>query len=159
MATIFESTHHPNDTPWGIVYTRFLARPLAVCTVPLMIGATTSALLSQPIWVYLVWGLPAAIALATVWTHFTMSRTIAEIGFRSGQARLRSVYDVLLDQPVGWKPIFKVRTTTWHVELSVGRTTYELQGDQWPDFDALQDVARKSFQPEGSPSVSPPSYA
>lgn len=152
VATIFKSTHHPGDTPWGIVYTRFLARPLGVCAVPLMIGATTSALLGKPIWAYLVWGLPAAIALATVWTHFTLSRTIAEAGFRPGQAALRSVYDVLRNRPLVWKPIFKVRTTSWHVELSAGRTTYELTPDQWPDYDTLRDAARQSFEPDASPS-------
>ena len=119
-----------------------------------MIGATTSALLGQPIWAYLVWGLPAAIALATVWTHFTLSRTIAEVGFRPGQAALRSVYDVLLNRPLNWKPIFNVRTTSWHVELSAGRTTYELHHDQWPNHDALSDAAVQAFQPETSPSSS-----
>ncbi len=159
MPTIFRSIHHPAGSPWGIVYTRFLARPLGVCTVPLMIGATTSALLGQPIWAYLVWGLPSAIALATVWTHFTMARTIAEVGFRPGQAAFRSVYDVLLDRPLVWKPIFDVRTTSWHVELSAGRTTYELRQDRWPEFDALQDAARQSFQSETASSTSPSSYA
>lgn len=145
MPTTFKSTHHPGDTPWGIVYTRFLARPLGVCTVPLMIGATTSALLGQSVWAYLVWGLPAAIALATVWTHFSMARTVAEVRFRTGQAALRSVYDVLLDRPSDWQPIFNVRTTTWHLELSVGRTTYEMTPKRWPDYETLCDAARQSF--------------
>lgn len=119
-----------------------------------MIGATTSALLGQPIWAYLVWGLPIAIALATVWTHFTLSRTIAEVGLRPGQAAFRSVYDVLLDRPYEWKPVLNVRTTSWHVELSAGRTTYELQADRWPDYDALRDAALQSFQAESSASSS-----
>lgn len=117
-----------------------------------MIGATTSALLSQPIWGYLVWGLPAALVLATVWTHFAMSRTIAEVTFQSGQAAFRSVYDVLLDRRLDWKPLFNVRTTSWHIELSVGRTTYMLQPDQWPNYDTLRDAARQSFRPEASSS-------
>lgn len=154
MPTTFQSTHHPGDTPWGIVYTRFLARPLAACTIPLMIGATTSALMGQPIWTYLVWGLPAAIGLATVWAHFSMSRTIAELVLRRGQAALRSVYDVLLGRPFEWKPIYKVRTTSWHTELSVGRTTYELQPGDWPDYDTLEEVAQQSFHPDASPSSS-----
>lgn len=157
VATVFKSTHHPGNTPWGIVYTRYLARPLGVCTVPLMIGATTSALLDQSIWYYLVWGLPAAIILASAWTHFSLSRTIAEIGFRSGQAALRSVQDVLVDRPLVWKPIFNVRTTSWHVELSVSRATYELQSEQWPEFEKLEKAARQSFQAEASSS--PSSYA
>ncbi|PSQ51172.1 MAG: hypothetical protein BRD28_06080 [Bacteroidetes bacterium QH_10_64_37] len=159
VPTTFKSTYHPGDTAWGVVYTRFLAPPLGVCTVPLMIGATTSALLEQPIWAYLVWGLPSAIALATVWTHFSMARTIAEVGFRPGQAAFRSVYDVLLDRPLVWKPIFNVRTTSWHVELSAGRTTYELQQNRWPEYDSLQDAARQSFQSEAASSAAPSSYA
>ncbi len=152
VATVFESTHHPKDESWGLVYTRFLARPLGVCTVPLMVGATTSALLEQPIWAYLVWGLPAAIALATVWTHFSMSRTPAEVGFRPGQAAVRSVYDVLVDHPRDWKPIFNVRTTSFDVELAIGRTTYLLQPPQWHEFPALRTAAREAFRPEAAAS-------
>lgn len=148
MPTTFKSTHHPGDAPWGLVYTRFLARPLSVCTIPLMIGATTSALLDQSVWGYLVWGLPIALGLATVWTHFSMSRTVAEVGFRSGQAALRSVHDVLRGRPYEWKPIFSVRATTMRVEISIGRTTYLLYPKQWPDYDALKDAARQSFRPE-----------
>ena len=154
VPTTFKSIYHPGDTAWGVVYTRFLASPLGVCTVPLMIGATASALLDQPIWAYLVWGLPAAIALATAWTHFSLSRTTAEIRFRSGQAAIRSVHDVLLERPLQWKPMFNVRTTSWQVELSVGRTTHELQADTWPNHDALQKAARQSFQSEVSSSAS-----
>ncbi len=157
MPTTFKSTHHPGDTPWGIVYTRFLAQPLAVCTIPLMIGATTSALLEHPVWGYLVWGLPAAIALATIWTRFSMARTIAEVRFRSGQAAFRSVYDVLRGRPPDWKPLFNVRTTSWHVEISAGRTTYMLQLEQWPNYDALQNAARQAFQTETRRSASFPS--
>lgn len=154
MPTTFKSIHHPQDTPWGIVYTRFLGRPLAVCTIPLMIGATTSALLEQSVWGYLVWGLPIAIGLATVWTHFTMSRTIAEVGFRAGQAALRSVYDVVLDRPYDWKPIHSVRATSMRIEISVGRTTHLLHPNQWPNYDTLKEAARQSFRPEPSASAS-----
>lgn len=148
VPSTFKSTHHPEGRSWGLVYTRFLARPLGMCTVPLMIGATTSALLGQPVWAYLVWGLPAAILLATVWTHFSMARTVAEVGLRPGQAAFRSVYDVLLNRPREWDPIFDVRTTAWDTELSVGRTTYTLHPKRWPEYDALQDAARQSFRPE-----------
>ncbi|WP_103026465.1 hypothetical protein [Salinibacter altiplanensis] len=148
-ATVFESSHHPEGNSWGRVYTRFLPRPLGVCTLPLMVGATTSAFLEQPIWAYLVWGLPAAIALATVWTHFSLNRTLAEVSFRPGQAAIRSVYDVLVDQPRDWTPIFNVRTTSFDVELAIGRTTYLLQATQWPKFQALRNAAQESLR--GSP--------
>ena len=152
MPTVFESAYHPGDASWGLVYTRFLARPLAVCTLPLMIGATTSALLGETVWGYLVWGLPAALALATVWTHFTIARTPAEVAFRPGQAALRSVYEVLRDRPRTWEPLFSVRATRWDIELSVGRTTHMLKPDRWPDYNALRDAARTAFQPEARSS-------
>lgn len=117
-----------------------------------MIGATTSALLGQAVWGYLVWGLPAAVLLSSVWTHFSMDRTLAEVHLRAGQAALRSVYDVLRDRALDWKPIFNVRTTSWHIELSIGRTTYELRNTDWPAFDRLGGVARRAFHPEGSTS-------
>jgi len=123
-----------------------------MCTLPLMIGATTSALLGQSVWAYLVWGLPAALLLATIWTHFSMARTLAEVALRPGQAAFRSVYDVLLDRPRAWAPIFNVRTTSWDTELSVGRTTYTLQPKRWPEYDKLQSAARQSFQPQASSS-------
>jgi hypothetical protein len=122
-----------------------------------MIGATTSALLDQSVWGYLVWGLPVAIGLSTVWTHFTMSRTIAEVGFRSGQAALRSVHDVLTERPYEWKPILSVRATSLRIEISIGRTTHMLYPNQWPKYDALQDAARQSFRP--APNASTPSSA
>lgn len=157
MPTTFKSVHHPGNTPWGLVYTQFLARPLGVCTVPLMIGATTSALLGQPVWAYLVWGLPSALTLATVWTHFSMSRTLAEVRFQSGHAALRSVSDVLRNRPLEWKPIFHVRTTSWHLELSVGRTTHEMSPASWPDYQALCEAARHAFAREGQATKTSPS--
>lgn len=157
VPTVFKSTNHPGDTPPGIVYTRFLARPLGVCTVPLMIGATTSALLGEPIWAYLVWGLPAAIGLATVWAHFSMARTLAEVAIQPGQAAFRSVYDVLRGNPRDWEPIYNVQSTSWNLELSVGRTTYELKPKQWPNYETLTDAARQSFNP--NTITSPPSHA
>jgi len=158
VPTTFKSAYHPGDSPWGIVYTRFLARPLGVCTIPLMIGATTSALLSQSVWPYLVWGLPTALALATVWTHFSMARTLAEVGFRSGQAALRSVYDVLLDRPFDWKPILNVRATSWHLEISVGRATYELTPKRWHKYEQLCNAARESFKQQQSQATNTSSH-
>lgn len=128
-----------------------------MCTIPLMIGATTSALLGHRIWAYLVWGLPAALVLSTLWAHFSLARTLAEVNLRPGQAAFRSVYDVLRDRPRDWQPILDVRTTGWDTQLSVGRTTYTLQPDQWPRYGALQDTARQSFRPSdfsSSPSTS-----
>lgn len=156
---MYKSTHHPDDTPRGVVFTQALARPLGVCTVPIMIGATASALQGNPIWAYLTWGLPAALLVATLWAHFTLRRTVAEIRLRSGQAAVRSVQDVLNDRPPQWHPLFKVRATTWYLEVSLGWNTYEFRPKQWPEYNELTESARQAFQPDESASIRPPSYA
>lgn len=148
MPTTFRSTHHPGETPRGIVYTRFLARPLAVCTLPLMIGATMSALLEQPVWGYLVWGLPAALGLAVVWARFSMARTNAELLLRPGELAIRSVQDVLQNRELDWEPIYNVRSTSWDVQISAGRTTYVFQPSNWPSYEVLKNAARDCFRPE-----------
>lgn len=124
-----------------------------------MIGATASALQGQPVWLYLAWGFPAALLVATFWAHFTLRRTIAEIQLRSGQAAVRSVQDVLSGQSSTWHPLFKVRTTPWHTEVSVGWNTYELAPRDWPEYEELRDAAREAFNPNTSNSIRPPSYA
>ncbi len=141
------------------MFTRVLARPLGVCTIPIMIGATASALQGQPIWSYVAWGLPAALLVATLWAHFTLRRTVAEIRLRPGQAAVRSVRDVLRDHPPQWHPLYKVRATSWYLEVSLGWNTYEFHPQQWPDYEGLQEGARQAFHPDDTSSVQPPSYA
>lgn len=121
-----------------------------------MIGATMSALLGQPIWAYLVWGLPAAIGLAMTWARFSMARTRAELLLRPGEVAVQSVQDVLSDEAPDWEPIYNVRSTSWDVQISAGRTTYEFQPSDWPEYDVLKEAARDSFRPD---TTSSPSYA
>lgn len=153
MPTVFQSADHPGHTPGRVVYTRALAGPLAVCTVPLMIGATTSALLGEPVWGYLVWGLPAALTLSSLWTHFTLARTPAELAVRPGQAALRSVVEVLRNSPRTWHAISSVRATRWELELSIGRTTHMLKPNRWPQYAALREETRNAFDPSRQPSA------
>lgn len=159
VSKVFKSVHHPEDTPRGVVFTRALARPLGVCTVPIMIGATASALQGQPVWSYLVWGLPAALLVATFWAQFTLRRRVAEVHLRPAQAVVRSVRDVLNDHSPDWQPLYNVRTTPWRVEVSVGWNTYELDPPHWPEYDTLQEEVQNAFHPDESSSVRPPSYA
>lgn len=124
-----------------------------------MVVATASALQGKPVWGYLAWGLPAAILIATLWAQFMLSRTVAEVRLRPGQAAIRSVHDVLYDRSPDWYPLYNVRQTPWHVEMSVGWNTYEFGPRQWPEYEALRTAAREAFHSEASSSAHPPSYA
>jgi len=146
VASVFRSVHHPGDTPSGVVYTRALARPIGACTVPLMIGATTSALLQQSVWPFLVWGLPIALLCGTAWTHFTLTRQPAELHLRAGQAALRSVSDVLRDRPPDWNALHNVKPTPSEVELSIGWATYQLRCANWERFRQIQSRAEDAFR-------------
>ena len=156
MASVFRSVHHPGDTPSGVVYTRALAGPIGACTVPLMIGATTSALLQQSVWPFLVWGLPLAVLCATGWAHFTLTRQIAELHLRAGQAALRSVWDVMRDRSAEWHALHNVKTTAAGVELSIGWAAYELRRVDWAQFPQMQAQNEEAFRADRPTQSAPP---
>ncbi len=150
MSTTFRSRHHPTDRPRGLVYVREIAGPIGTCTLPVMIGATATALQGQPIWGYLIWGLPAALAVASVWTQFSLSTTIAEVHFRPGQCAARSVHDVLYDRPLQWHPLYNVKGAPGEIELSIGWTTRICRRQDWSDFSELRSAAQQSFRSQSS---------
>jgi hypothetical protein len=122
-----------------------------------MIVATVAALEGKIIWPYLVWGLPVALGLATVWTQFILSTTVAEVHLRSGQCALRSVHDVLFDRSLEWHPLYHVRAAPGEVELSFGWTATVCRRSHWPEFARLREAAQHAHKEHsghaGSPSV------
>lgn len=146
MSTTFRSVHHPADRPKGLVYVRQMAGPIGACTLPVMIGASATALQGQPIWGYLVWGLPVALAIASVWTQFVLSMTTAEVHLRPGQCATRSVHDVLYDRPLQWDPLYNVKGAPGEIELSVGWTTRIYRRHEWPRFSEFRSAAQQAFQ-------------
>ena len=144
MTTSFRSRHHPGSTPRGLIYARRLIGPLGACTLPLMIGATVSALLGRATWPYRVWGLPAALFFATVWTRFALSTTTAAVHLREGKCAVESVHDVLRDRPRTWEPLYGVREAAGDVELYLEWTTHVLRRPDWPEFSDLRRAARRA---------------
>lgn len=158
MQTVFKSRHHPGGRSQGFVYTKALVRPLGACTAPLMLGATASALQGQPVWGYLVWGFPAALVVAFLWTHFRLSSTSAELHLRPGQAAVQSIKDVVGDRSPSWYPLHNVRETPQYTEISVGWTTYVCRRRDWPQYERLREKARQVFYPERNRYSRPPSF-
>lgn len=157
MQTVFKSRSHPKGRPRGIVYTQALIRPIGACTAPLMIGATAAALQGQPVWGYLVWGLPAALLVATLWTHFRLSSTTAELHVRPGEIAIRSIQDVLVDRPLSWHPLHRVRSAPEYTEISVGWNTHICRRSDWPQYEQLRDATQQAFRAHGSSSAQQPS--
>lgn len=120
-----------------------------------MIGATAAVLQEQRVWGYLVWGLPSALLIATLWTHFRLSSIAAEIRVRPGQVAVRSIQDVLLDRPADWNPLHNVKVSPNEVELSVGWSTHICRRGDWVNYRTLSDAAQQAFRPERQ-SASPP---
>jgi len=153
----FQSRHHPGSAPRGLVYARRLAGPLGACTLPLMIGATVAALLGEAVWPFLVWGLPAALLVATGWARFALSTTTASVHLREGKCAIESVHDVLRNRSRTWEPLYGIRESSGDIELYLEWTTYVLRPADWPEFASLRTAARQASgtAPE-RPTPSPP---
>lgn len=158
MQTVFKSVHHPEDQSSGRVYTETLVKPIGACLSPIMIGAAASALQGNPVIGYLLWGVPAALFIATLWTHFLLSSTPAEVHLRSGRVALRSIQDVVLDRSPDWNPLYNVRVSPESVEISVRWTTRIFRPRNWPEYDRLREAAEQAYHPRQRPQSSS-SYA
>jgi len=159
MTARFESTHHPGEASSPLVYARRLAGPLGTCTVPVMIGATVAALQGQSVWMYTVWGLPMALAIASAWTRFALSSTPAELHLRAGQCAIRSVLDVLRDRPPDWHVLYGIEESATEMTFLLGWSTQVCRRREWPRFEELREASRHATRPppEKTPTSSPSS--
>ena len=144
MTSSFQSTSHPGSRRRAAVYAEQLIGPLGACTLPVMIGATVAALEGQSAWPFLVWGFPLALAVASVWTRFALSRTIAAVHLREGECAVESVYEVLQDGPREWENLYDVRESGGSIELFLEWTTYVCRRADWPEFTDLRRAARRA---------------
>lgn len=140
MTDVFTSVHHPGDAPAALVYGRALVGPLAFCALPLMIGAAVAALQQARVLPFLTWGLPAALAAATLWTRFHLGAVPAEVRIRPHQLAVRSVRDCLHATPPHWQRIHQVRQRTEGLVVTAGFDTYRFTYGDWPDHAALLDA-------------------
>ncbi|MFB6248601.1 MAG: hypothetical protein ABEL97_08535, partial [Salinibacter sp.] len=144
VTTSFQSRHHPGPRPRASVYAERLIGPLGTCTLPVMIGATVTALEGQSTWPFLVWGFPLALATASIWTQFALSRTVAAVHLREGECAVESVHEVLQDGPRQWESLYDVRETGGSIELFLEWTTYVCRRPDWPEFADLRRAARQA---------------
>lgn len=155
MTSSFHSKAHPGSRRSASVYTERLIGPLGACTLPVMIGATVAALEGQSAWPFLVWGFPVALTVASVWTRFALSRTVAAVHLRKGKCAVESVHEVLQEKPREWETLYDVRESGGSIELFLEWTTYVCRRADWPEFADLRRAARQATGT--TPSRSSPS--
>lgn len=152
MKLSFHSIHHPEGLPPSHVVGHALVRPVAACVVPVMIAATVAVLQWTSAWPFFSVGLPIALGIASLWTHFDLHRKPAVLHLRPGQAAIQSVYDVMRDRSPDWRPLLDARLSHSKVNLTLGLSTLTIERSTWPEFDAVEDAVRDMRHAE--PAVS-----
>jgi len=107
-----------------------------------MIAATVAVLQWTPVWPFFSVGLPVALGIASIWTHFDLRRKPAALHLQPGQAAVQSVYDVLRDRSIEWRPLLDVRLSHSKANLTLGLNTRTIERSTWPEFDAIQEAVR-----------------
>lgn len=163
---VFKSRAHPEGSSAPLVFGAAVVRPLALGMLPLMVVTLVAVLEGDPVVPYLVWGFPAVLLLATLWTGFRLRRTVAEVHVAAESAALRTVWECLQEKtppqepPQDWKPVVDLRKGRSSFSLALGDTVYELDDADWPELPALLRAlqrARHTFAPTSShaPSTDP----
>lgn len=137
MPVTFRSTLHPEGQPLVLVVGRALVETLGWCVLPLMIGALAATLQRGDPLPYLVYGLPAALAVASGWTHFRLRTRLAEIRVDEAVAAACSVWEVLRAVPPTWLPVLDLRKTRTTFQFTLGHIPYEQFDAAWPEREAL----------------------
>ena len=158
---VYRSVHHPAGTPGVLLYAQWLVRPLAVCSLPVMILTLVEVLQGHYILPYLYAAFPAAFLVASAWTAYRIRTAPAEVAVAGPYAEVRTVRDVLSGRvPSPWRLVLEVRKSEDHLLLAVGESVYELSDDEWPDrlrlLRALQAARMAPGEDPAVGSVEPP---
>lgn len=153
----YRSIHHPGHTSRLLLYGQWLVRPLAMCSLPIMILTLVDVLQGRSILPYLFFGFPAALALASAWTGFRMRSAAAEIAIDGPYAEVRTVLDVLSRRPPNpWRMVLDVRKSEDHFQVAIGESVFELPDSDWPEVGQLVralQTARGAPLPAEAPSA------
>lgn len=126
-------------------FSRAVVRPVAACMLPVMILTLVAALEGLPILPYVIWAAGGALLIASLWTSFGLRRRIAEIRVDDEWAYVRSVSDVVSDRHGRSERVIDVRDYGTWASVTIGLTTYELDGSSWLNFDGLLEALRRAW--------------
>lgn len=125
---------------------RALGRPIAVCMLPVMIVTVVAVLQGYPVIPYVWFGSGVALLLASLWTTFRLQRDLAEIHVHQAFAAVRSVWDVSQQtRELRWYRVLDLRDyRTWSL-ATIGLTSYEINWDEWPEYEQLKEALREAM--------------
>ncbi|SHK13819.1 hypothetical protein [Rhodothermus profundi] len=150
----YYSRFHPHRTPDLRAFRTALLRPLATCLLTLAGVLLVRVLQTQPLGLWLVLGLPAALLLAMGWTAYWMQQTPAELHLHPEGLVLRSVWDVLTGRQPPPRPLLGVRRDHDRTHLFCADALYTLRDLDWPEAPQLVKALRARFAYTGTASAS-----
>ncbi len=120
--------------------------PLAITTLPVMIGVLMNALQGTSIWNWIFFGFPIALIIAVFLTFYQLQTTTAEVYIGENLVALRSLYDCMQDRRrLRWKPVLSLRESHSFLIVTLTDADYVLRKDQWEDRDALRADLRRAM--------------
>jgi len=140
--SVFYSHAYPGTSSWSNTYARSLARPLAMCVLPVMIVTLLAVLQGFPVTFFLVWLFPAAFIIAFSWTTFRLKRAPAELSVFRDQAAIRTVWECAFHQPATWDRVLDVRNYDKWIFVTIGLHSYEINQYEWPLFQDIHSALK-----------------
>lgn len=154
---VYKSINHPGGASRVLIFTQWLVRPLAVCSLPLMVMTLVDVLQGRDILRYLIFGFPAAVAFASAWTSLRMRAAPAEIAISGPFAEVRTVLDVLSGRPPRpWRIVLEVRKSEDGFQVAIGESVFELVDDDWPDASRVVGALRAAGSIPNTPGIPAP---
>lgn len=120
------------------MYARALATPLAVCLLPVMIGALVGVLEGYRLGPYVWWACGAAFLLANGWTSFHLQTLPAELHLQDGYGALLTVWECAHRSPPEWHRILDMRDYGRWCFVTIGLSSFHLEGEDWEDFSEIK---------------------
>ncbi len=148
-AAVFRSVAHPGSKGLGLIYSRALARPVGALMLPVMIVTLVQVLLGDSVFPSMFFAAAAALAVASLWTHFQLRNTLVELHVRGQRIAVRSVLDVVLDRPLHWQPLFSAQQQRDGLHVYTDDYTFRLHRVDWPEYNRLHDTLSPTSSSHG----------
>lgn len=137
MSTLFRSTRTVGFSTVSLVG-QAIAAPFGACMLPVMIGALVAMLQAGDPLPFLIFGFPAALAVAWFWTVQRLKAAIVEIEFHGSFVALRSAWEVATGHAAGiGSAVLDVRQSNVGLVVTAGLDSFDLDRLQFERFDEL----------------------
>ena len=137
LSTLFRSTRPGGYSTVSLVG-QAIGAPFGACMLPVMIGALVAMLQGRDALPFLLFGFPAAMAVAWFWTVQRLKGDIMEVEFHGSFVALRSAWEVATGYSAGiGSAVLDIRETQTGLIVTAGLDTHALGRLQFESFDEL----------------------